>query len=815
MKYFLTAMLCVALLEQAAAQTLNGSIEGKIRNSSNEAVPGATVVLTNVADSANTLKITATNNGDFLFGQLNAGVYYLTITAAGMATYYSPQLTLGGANSHIQLPVIILRSSKNSELKEIVVTSKRRLMEQDIDKTIVNVDAMISSATSNALEVLSKTPGVTVSINNEIGLNGKEGVLVMIDGRATYLSANDLAAYLKSIPGNLLDKIELMDNPPSKYDAAGSAIINIRMKRNRAGGLTGGISAAYSQGAYARHNESVNINYNRKKINLFGNFSYSNEKHYISDVYNRSFYADDKTLNSSLVMDNLQRYTTTSYYTRFGMDYIASAKTAFGFIVNATSNPRHAKLESLSSSSFESNFPDSAGNGVIVGSVDRDNWGANLNFNHKFNNKGRELTADVNYINYATPSYQDVVKTVSVADGTGKNTEHFYYDLFPALDIYTAKVDYAHPLRNNALLEAGVKSGFVKNDDNAQYFNVEQSNHIPDYSQSNHFIYKEQVHAAYINTRKNWKRLGVQLGLRAEHTVLNGTLVANPAIEESAFVKKYTSIFPSAFVSYKLDSNGNNTLAVSIARRIRRPNYQQLNPFLIFRDNYSYATGNPLINPQYQYRTEIKYQHRQWLGISLQYGYFTDIIFDVTKVEDNLFITQPDNVATGNMVVIASNVNKNFFSWWNVNVNLMLAHLSLNGMAYTEKLSPATNTMRLNVFNQFNFKRGWSSEMTFYYSGKDISGQTIIKPRYRVYGAVQKKILKDKGAIRLSLEDIFHSWIQEDHSVGLKQATSYHINETDTQRMGVAFTWSFGKDSFARKRKHSNNAADAETERAN
>lgn len=815
MKYFLTAMLCVALLQQAAAQTLNGSIKGKIRNSSNEAVPGATVVLTNVADSANTLKMAATSNGDFLFSQLNAGVYYLTITSAGMATYYSPQLTLGGANSHIQLPVIILRSSKNSELKEIVVTSKRRLIEQDIDKTIVNVDAMISSATSNALEVLSKTPGVTVSINNEIGLNGKEGVLVMIDGRATYLSANDLAAYLKSIPGNLLDKIELMDNPPSKYDAAGSAIINIRMKRNRAGGLTGGISAAYSQGAYARHNESVNINYNRKKINLFGNFSYSNEKHYISDVYNRSFYADDKTLNSSLVMNNLQRYTTTSYYTRFGMDYIASAKTAFGFIVNATSNPRHAKLESLSSSNFESNFPDSAGNGVIVGSADRDNWGANLNFNHKFNNKGRELTADVNYINYTTPSYQDVVKTVSVADGTGKNTEHFYYELFPVLDIYTAKVDYAHPLRNNALLEAGVKSGFVKNDDDAQYFDVEQSNHIPDYSQSNHFIYKEQVHAAYINTRKNWKRLGVQLGLRAEHTVLNGTLVANPANEESAFVKKYTSVFPSAFMSYKLDSNGNNTLAVSIARRIRRPNYQQLNPFLIFRDNYSYATGNPLINPQYQYRTEIKYQHRQWLGISLQYGYFTDIIFDVTKVEDNLFITQPDNVATGNMVVIASNVNKNFFSWWSVNVNLMLAHLSLNGMAYTEKLSPATNTMRLNVFNQFNFKRGWSSEMTFYYSGKDISGQTIIKPRYRVYGAVQKKILKDKGAIRLSLEDIFHSWIQEDHSVGLKQATSYHINETDTQRMGVAFTWSFGKDSFARKRKHSNNAADAETERAN
>lgn len=815
MKYLLTAALCVVLFQQLAAQALEGSIKGKVKNSSNESLAGATIVLTGTKDSADALTMRADNNGSFLFERLASGTYYLTITAAGTMPYSSPHISLGTANMHIELPVIILRSSKSSELKEVVVTSKRRLIEQDIDKTIVNVDAMISSATSNALEILGKTPGVTVSINNEIGLNGKEGVLVMIDGRPTYLSANDLAAYLKSIPGNLLDKIELMDNPSAKYDAAGSGIINIRLKKNRAGGLTGNIATAYSQGVYTRSNESINLNYNRKKVNLFGSFSYGREKHYNADGYQRQFFDDNKLLQSSVALENMQRYTTTTYYSRLGMDYFASSKTTYGFILNLNKNPRQASMESVSTSFNETNGYDSVGLGLITGTGRRDNPGANINFTHKFNNNGHELSADANYINYTTPGEQYFNNSMAAMDGTSKRSEQFFYDLLPAIDIYTVKVDYMHPFKNKALMEAGVKSGFVNNDDNARYFDVEQQNYIPDYSRSNHFIYKEQVHAAYANAKKSWKRLGLQLGLRAEHTVLSGTLAANPAMEKNTFSRKYTSLFPSVFMSYKLDSNGNNALAISVARRIRRPNYQQLNPFVAYRDNYSYTTGNPLIAPQYQYRTEIKYQHRQWLVIGLQYGHFTDIIFDVTNVVDEVFITRPDNVATGNMIVLATNVNKNIFSWWSMNVNLMLAHLSLNGMAYSEKLAPSTYAMRLNFFNQFSFKKGWGGEATLYYSGKDISGQTITKPRYRVYGAVQKKIFKDKGALRLSLEDIFHSWVQKDHAVGLKQATAYHVNESDTQRIGIAFTWRFGKESFARKRKHSDNAADAEAERAN
>lgn len=815
MKHFFTAVCCLLLLKSAVSQEGKGSIRGSVKNIQNEPMPGASILLTWLTDTTNRYRAIADSKGSFGIFKLNAGTYRLTVTAAGMIPYINEQITLDAQRINIALPAVILQTSKSSELKEVVVTSKRPLIEQDIDKTIVNVDAMISSAGSNALEILSKTPGVTVGLNNEIGLNGKEGVLVMIDGRATYLSAGDLASYLKLIPGNLLDKIELMDNPSAKYDAAGSAIINIRMKKNRVGGFTGNIAASYSQGVYARHNESININYNRKKVNLFGSLSYSNEENYTLDQYDRKFYESDKSLASSAALRNFQSYSSNSYYARVGMDYLISPKTTYGFNINMNINPRNGKLDYTSNSVSELQLPDSTGMGNITGTSDRNNWGANMNMTHKFDNNGRELSADVNYLSYSNPGEQSIMNAVYSADGTGMRSERFFYDLLPVVDIYTIKADYTHPLPGKTLLEMGAKSGVVKNDDNAQHFDVEGNHFLPDYSKSNHFIYKEQIHAAYLNAKKMWKRLGVQLGLRAEHTRLEGTLLANPATEKNMFNRRYTSFFPSAFVNYKLDSNGNNTLGFNISRRIRRPGYQQLNPFVAFRYNDSYSSGNPMIGPQYQYRAELKYQYRQLLGISLQYGRFTDIIFDVTQVVDNVFLTRPDNVAKGRMLMLATNINKNISDWWNINANVMLAHLSLDGMAYSERLNPGTATIRLNILNQFNFKKGWSGELTVYYSGKDIAGQAIVSPRYRVYGAVQKKILKEKGTIRLGLEDIFHSWVQKDNSVALKNASSYHFFESDTQRAGITFTWRFGKDSFARKRKHADNAADAEAERVN
>lgn len=791
------------------------NITGTVKDIQNETVPGATVRLLKVTDSTLVKGEMTNENGKFQLNNLLDGTYVLSITAIGQKPYKSVSLTINDAHPNIILPIIVLLPAKDISLKEVVVTAKRPLMERDIDKTIVNVDAMISAASSNTLEVLEKTPGITVSNDGDISLNGKSGVLVLIDGRATYMSGADLATYLKSLPGGLLDKIELMDNPPAKYDAAGSAIINIRLKKNRVGGFTGNISEGYSQGVYGKNNGAINLNYLYKKVNLFVNVGYNEDKGYNNDINKREFYNTENNLVSSIDLSNYNKFARHSFSTRLGMDYAFSKKTTYGFLINLDQINKDGGVN------FESNAYDSnkaleiIGTGYSYGGFRRTNLTTNANFQHKFNGAGRELTADINYLHYQSPFSWNVQNITSKPDNTLISQNDIFFQAPSDINIYTAKADYVHPLKNKSSWEAGVKSSFVSNDNDPKYFTIGNDIKVPDYSRTNHFIYHENINAAYFNTRKNWKRLGLQLGLRVENTNIEGNQLGNAVISGTSFQRNYTGLFPSAFMSYKLDSLGNKTISTSISRRINRPNYQQLNPFLEYIDIYSRNMGNPMLNPQYQYRFDLNYQYKRSFSLGVQFGRFSDIIFQTTESVDNIFITQPNNIAAGYQLILTTNVLKNPTKWWSVNTNVVLAYMELNGKIYTEKLNNSAYGARINILNQFSLKHGWSAELTGFYSSREIGGQTIIKPRYRVYAAAQKKILKDKGTIRISVEDIFHSWVQRDYSVSIKQSISYHTLESDTQRIGVAFTYRFGKDAFARKRRYNDNAADSEKERAN
>jgi hypothetical protein len=388
-----------------SAQVIPKTIRGVVKDSQNETVPGASVSLLRTSDSTLVVGEITNGNGKFELKNLTDNTYYLRVTSVGNNNYESGKLTIDDQHPIIALPVIILSQSKTM-LKEVVVVAKRPLIEQEIDKTIVNVDAMIGSVGSNTLEVLEKTPGITVGTDGEISLNGKSGVLVLIDGRPTYMSGQDLASYLKSLPGGSLDKIELMTNPPARYDAAGTSIINIRLKRNRIQGFTGDISTSYSQGVMGRSNDVINLNFNHKKVNLFGGLGYNKDANYSDDIYNRTFLNENSSVNSSVRLENKARYTSRGFTGRLGMDYAVSPNTTYGFVINIQNQPRQEKLDYTSANFNASSVLDSIGSGKTLGNFNWRNVGANFNYQHKFNTAGRELTADVNYINYKTDGDQ-------------------------------------------------------------------------------------------------------------------------------------------------------------------------------------------------------------------------------------------------------------------------------------------------------------------------------------------------------------------------------------------------------------------------
>lgn len=810
MQTFINILFFTFLSFTTLSQSTTKTISGTIKNTKNETVSGATVRLLKAIDSSMIQKTISSESGKIRFNNLQNGSYLLAVTAIGQKEFTSIAFNIDDLHGNILLPVIVLVPAKAVNLKEVLVTAKRPLIEQETDKTIVNVGSMLSSATSNALEVLEKTPGVTVGPTGDVSLNGRGGVLVLIDGRPTYMSGQDLATYLKSLPGSLLEKIELIDNPSARYDAAGNAIINIRLKKNRAGGYTGNISTGYSQGKYGRNNDALNLNYNQKQLNFFASAGYNREKNYTDDFSERRFYNTSAEPMSTVSLASKQKFTSSGLNANFGLDYTFSANTSYGFLVNMNESKRDGLLDYTSNNYNAYRQVDTIGSGKTVGGERRMNIGTNFNFLHKFGKTGKELSADVNYLNYHINGDQSLQNFLYHPNGDLTSSTLFLYDVPSNINIYTVKADYVHPFKTKVKLETGFKSSVVDNNNIFDYYDVIGELQKINYSKSNHFKYHENINAGYISAQKNGKRLGAQLGLRVENTRAIGRQLGNSVVQASSFSKNYTQLFPGAFLSYKLDTLGKNSVSLIITRRINRPNYQLMNPFLFFRDKYSYSAGNPLLSPQYQFRYELRYTYSHLLRMAFSYNRFTNVIFQTTEAVGDIFITRPENVATGYMLLLNTGLSLAPAKWWSLNADILLSHIGLNGMAYTEKLHPSAYIARINLMNQLRFNKGWSGEWGGYYASQDLNGQAFTSGMFRANAGIQKKFWKDKGSIRLGFEDIFHSWIYHNRSVSLKQAQFYQTSESDTQRIALGFTYRFGKEDFARKRRHADDASDEE-----
>jgi hypothetical protein len=795
------------------AQEVNKKISGVLIDANNSPVAAASVTLLRVADSS-TVKGAITNEqGKFELSRINNGIYLLRVTGVGYKKYVSIPLTLDEGHASIRLPVIILQRTNGATLKEVAVTAKKALVEEQIDRTVVNVDAMIGNAGSNALDVLARSPGVTVTSDGTISLNGN-GAMVLIDGRPTYLGAADLAAYLRSVPAGVLDKIELMTNPPAKYDASGGAVINIRLRKNRGAGFTGNISGGYNQGTYGRSNDALNLSYKDRKVTLFSNLGYSLYKNYTREGNQRYFYNDDGSLNNAVLLDSRNSYSSNSWNGKIGMDYAASANTTYGIVFTGNTRPSGDRQEYSSGSYGADMKADSNATGHTTGNNRWKNFGTNVNFQHKAGTSGRELSGDLDYIEYSSKGDKYSPNYVTFPDGSVASESSFQYASPSDIHIYTAKMDYSHPLKGHAKLEGGAKYSYVNTDVATDYYNIKGAISIPDYGQADHFIYREKIAAAYVNTSKEWSRISLQAGLRMEHTSSEGHQAGNGVLKDSTFSRNYTGLFPTFFFNYKLDSAGNHRLVLRYGRRINRASYQQLNPFLVYRDKYSYSAGNPYLNPVYNYHVELTYRYKQYFSLGVHYDHVDDIIFSTTEAQGELFITRPGNIANGHILFLASNLSLSPTKWWNFNLNFRVGNLVNRSVVYSEHVDVDVLVSTCDLVNQFRWGKGWSGELFTAYRSRFISAQNDRAANYYLNAALAKNIWKDKGSIRLTLDDIFHSQITKEQTTHILHAAASRRSEEDSRRVGLSFSYRFGKESV-RKRRHDTIGADEEQGRAN
>lgn len=790
-KLFLLFILSGQILAQ------NKSIIGSVKDTQNEWVIGATVKLKNSTDSSFVKGETTDLKGNFRLQNLPNGSYFLEITSIGFLKYTSVKRVLDDQQSKVELPVVILLPAKSVILNEVVVRAKKPLIEQEIDKTVVNVEAMISAAASNTLEVLEKTPGILVDAQGNISLNGKSGAMVLIDGRSTYMSGSDLAAYLKSLPGGMLDRLELMDNPPAKYDAAGSAVINIILKKNRARGLTGSLSSGFSMGQKLRTNNSANFNLNRQKVNLFWGLGQSLDQNYFEETSQRIIFNDEHISIANIRSKNYTDYSSNGFNGRFGADFTLSKKTVLGVQIFLQNRPRSDYSNYANTTSIQE-FK-----GNTNGINDWNSKAANLNFNHKFNNKGHELSGDLNIINYQSDGLRNFNRVTE--------NEIFDNKLTSNIGIYNFKTDYSLPLKKGASLESGLKSSFVKNDNDA-LFRDELSAIIS--SRSNHFVYNENINAGYINIRKTInKKLSLQLGVRAENTNILGELIKNESVENQKFTQNFTNIFPSIFVSYSLDSLKNHSLSFNFTRRINRPNYQQFNPFLNYVDAYNYTQGNTDLQPFYLNLIRLRYQYKSIYTLGFGYDGADGILGEITIREGETFILKPFNTGIGNRLDINQNLTLKPAKWLNSTFYVQVARYDIKSNIAGEFNHTVFFAGRIFTNQQISCGKGWSAELTAQYKTEDNVYPTAVLARVFIHFSMQKKILKDKGAIKMNINDIFHSDTFRERIENFQNIYQYRNTINDTQRIGFAFSYRFGNEKYARKRRHQDNAAQDETGR--
>lgn len=791
--YLLASLLTLSMASQA--QTKTNAISGSVTDGNN-ILSAATVSLLNQKDSSLVKMTVSDKTGKFHFEGVKNGPYLVSVSAIGFEQAYSKSFETKG--SAIDLSIINLKQA-SSEMKAVTVVARKPMIEQKIDRMIVNVDAAISNVGTNALEVLEKSPGVQVDKDGNISLKGKQGVMVMLDGRPTYLTGPELANLLKGMQSSQLETIEIMTNPPAKYDAAGnSGVINIRTKKNKMKGFNGSFTLGVAQGAYFKTNESLNINYRNNKVNLFGSYSLGFNNNFQELDIARRFKDGNKDLVAIFEQNSLMKSKRLNNNLKVGMDYFLNKKTTLGFVASGFVNPEENTGTNTSYLMSPTRQIDSI---VTSNNIIKENWknaSLNLNVRHQYDSTGREITADVDYIRYDANSDQNFLNSTFSPTWIKRYDEKLKGDLPVEINIYTAKVDYTYPLKKDSKLEFGAKTSFVNTENKAKYFEDINGEWEIDYRKTNFFNYKENVNAAYVNFNKQFTpKIGVQAGLRFENTNYDGYQYGNPSRNDSSFSKTYNDLFPTVYISYKADKN--NQLAINFGRRIDRPAYQDLNPFLFFIDKYTYGQGNPYLKPQYSNNVELSHIYKDFITTTLNYGVTNNLFIETFDQADDIngeynYITifRQGNIGKMTNAGISMNVQKPVTKWWSTMIYANYNYRKFNGLVNNEMVEVEAGNFVTNINNQFKFSKGWSAEISGWYRTKGIEGQIIIEPMGACNVGIGKQVLKNKGTLKLNVRDIFYTQVAKGQ-INFESTEATFQNYRDTRVVNVTFSYRFGK----------------------
>ena len=795
---FVLLFLCCSFFI-AGAQT---NIHGNVTRKDGKPLPYSNVLLLNAKDSV-LVKGSLTNQaGAYRFENIAAGRYLIGYTYTGLEQIYSSVFTITNHQDDLVMNSVTLDENFNDLKTVVVVAPKKPLYEQKIDRMVINVASSITSAGSTALDVLERSPGIMVDrMNNNLSINGKGGVIVMMNGKRNYMDISAVILMLEGIPSGNIERIEVITTPPANFDAEGSAgIINIVLKSTNQSGTKGSysLSAGYDKGE--QNMMSININHRQGKINLFGNYSFSRTrlqqvwKNYHAVTYAGNFIEDYSESNRHAL--------AWQHDGQAGIDYEISKKTIVGALL--TANHRNWDMDAENNSFVSTNYQ--LDTSIKIANKElhtTSNYSINLNLQHNFK-EDEKLTVNMDYLNYNdnNPSKYN--------NAYYNNLGNFIYDQnvisgkATPLIFWIGAIDYSKKLSKKTDMEAGIKGTTSRLNNDVMVATLNQNNWLQDTALSGYHNLHERITAAYYSISIAVdSATSIKAGLRYEYTSFN----LGSHTEKNIVDRHYGNLFPSFFILHTI--NENNAINFSYSRRIWRPSFTDLAPWVLFYDPKTFQTGNPALQPAITEAANVSYTYKNKI-LTVSYSYTADPISMQPRVDDatNKLISSMTNAKNNKNASISFSLPFTVTKWWNMQNNIS-GYWGQSNSFYKAAIKTESKSASIQSTQTFTLPKDIAVELSGYYYSGGSWGLYKFGSMGSLDIGVQKKFIKNKSTLSFNIRNILNSQTSR-YSVYIpaQNLIQKNISIYGYTNFSLSFTHSFGKDKVKEKRDRSTGAED-------
>lgn len=749
------ALLCLHVAARGQAR-----LTGKIAQPDGRPLPFANVYLFKVSDTALTKGSMANDRGEFTIEVNNKGHYFLQYSAVGFKTFNSPAFEVSASQGDKQLDLQVL--DKNAaEMEEVVVRASKPLFQQDMTKTIVNVQSSILAKGSSVLGVLERSPGVLIDRqNNRIVLNGKGSVLVLINDRVVRLSSAEINNMLDGMSANNIEKIELMSVPPAKYDAEGSGgIINIVVKKDENYGTNGSFALTAGYGLGLKSVAGFSLNHRKGPLNIYGSYNWSYDKSSWKLTARGGFqfpYDDGKGHRASDFV-NVRNTTRQVHNATLGIDYMIDSKTSIAASSIISWNELPSK--GMTRASYKI-YGDSL---LVLGSdmTEKNNWLTtinNINIQRTLG-KDEKINLAVDYLYYKNDnpsSYVNFFRNKNGVDISAQDPAFFTQQRITnktPINIWVYSADYEKRFSSHARLMAGVKASDSRPTNSLQLVNMYNGEWQYAAGISNNMIMKESIKAAYASLELDYNKTKFNFGLRYEHTI---TKVGYDVADKGGLDRRYGKLFPSVFVRRELSEASSIQFAYS--KRIARPPFAAIAPSVTFNDIYSIYLGNPLLRPAITDNAQLQFQYKDYL-FSLIFSKDKGQFIEHQHIEspsDSSFQIVTQNLKYQQSAILQAAFPLQITAWWKTYNSISLGWKEM-ATDYTAapNFTKAYPVYNIWVGQYFTFPAGFAAELTAFYYSMDYSGAYKRRGFSSVGAGLKKDLKKNKGSFLLSAPDLF------------------------------------------------------------